>query len=102
MISIEDRAKVRRLHRAEGIPIKEISRRPGVARNTVRAALASDRPPRYERSPRGSAVEACAPWIRGLLAQYPGMPATMIAERINWPFTMNHCASGFARSARNT
>jgi transposase len=89
VISIEDWAEIRRLHRAEGIPIKEIARRLGVARNTVRAALASDRPPRYERSKRGAVVEAYDVRIRGLLAEYPRMPATVIAERIGWPYTMN-------------
>jgi hypothetical protein len=34
-------AEVRRLHRADGVSIKEVGRRFGVARNTVRAALAS-------------------------------------------------------------
>jgi hypothetical protein len=40
MIAIEDWAEIRRPHRAEGAPIKEISRRLGVARNTVCAAYA--------------------------------------------------------------
>ncbi|MBM7826291.1 DNA-binding CsgD family transcriptional regulator [Microbacterium aurum] len=39
---MEDWAEIRRLHKAEGMPIKAIVRRLGVARNTVRAALASD------------------------------------------------------------
>jgi DNA-binding CsgD family transcriptional regulator len=39
VISVEDWAEIRRLHRAEGVPIKEIARRLGIARNTVRAAL---------------------------------------------------------------
>jgi transposase len=89
VIAIEDWAEIRRLHRAEGVPIKEIARRLGVARNTVRAALASDRPPRYERAPRGTVVETYESRIRGLLAEYPRMPATVIAERIGWPYTMN-------------
>lgn len=89
MIAIEDWAEIRRLHRAEGVPIKEIARRLGVARNTVRAALASDRPPRYERKPRGRVVEAYEAQIRGLLAEYPRMPAPVIAERIGWPYTLN-------------
>ncbi|MBT2274824.1 helix-turn-helix domain-containing protein, partial [Rhodococcus qingshengii] len=38
MISVEDWAEIRRLHRSEGIPIKEIARRMGIARNTVRTA----------------------------------------------------------------
>jgi IS30 family transposase len=54
---VEDWAEIRRLHRAEGVPIKEIARRLGVARNTVRAALKSDGPPKYQRAARGSVAE---------------------------------------------
>ena len=43
VINVEDWAEIRRLHRAEGMPIKAIARRLGVARNTVRRALAGDR-----------------------------------------------------------
>ena len=39
MIALEEWAEIRRLHRAEGVSIKEIARRLGLARNTVRAAL---------------------------------------------------------------
>ena len=35
-MSVEDWAEIRRLHRAEGLPIKEIARVMGVSRNTVR------------------------------------------------------------------
>ncbi|WP_043735553.1 IS21 family transposase [Nocardia asiatica] len=89
MIAIEDWAEIRGLHRAEGVPIKEIARRLGVARNTVRSALASDRPPKYERKPRGRVVEAYEAQIRALLAEYPRMPGSVIAERIGWPYTLN-------------
>ena len=57
MLGVEDWAEIRRLHRAEGLPIKLIARTLGVSRNTVRAALASDEPPRYERPPRPSVVD---------------------------------------------
>ena len=50
---MEDWAEIRRLHRAEGLPIKAVARLLGVSRNTVRAALASDGPPRYRREPAG-------------------------------------------------
>jgi transposase len=50
----------------------------------VRAAVASDRPPKYERPLKGSIVDAAEPRIRELLAAYPAMPATVIAERIGW------------------
>jgi transposase len=50
----------------------------------VRAAVASDGPPRYERPRAGSIVDAAEPRIRELLKAYPLMPATVIAERIGW------------------
>ena len=84
MLSVEDWAEIRRLHRAEGMPIKVIARMLGVSRNTVRAAIGSDGPLRYERKPAGSIVDAVEPRIRELLKVYPQMPATVIAERIGW------------------
>jgi transposase len=84
MIRMEDWAEIRRLHRSEGMSIKAIGRRLGVARNTVRAALAADVPPRYERAAGGSASGAFEPAIRALLAEFPSMPATVIAQRIGW------------------
>jgi transposase len=84
VLAVEDWAEIRRLHRSEGLPIKEIVRVLGVARNTVRSALASDGPPRYERAAAGSIVDEVEPRIRELLAVYPTMPATVIAERIGW------------------
>jgi transposase len=67
VITVEDWAEIRRPHRAEGLPIKEIVRQTGLARNTVRTALRSSRPPRYERPARGSVVDAYEPAIRALL-----------------------------------
>ncbi|BAP97331.1 putative transposase [Mycobacteroides abscessus subsp. massiliense CCUG 48898 = JCM 15300] len=81
---MEDWAEIRRLHRAEGLPIKAIVRVLGISRNTVRAAIASDAPPKYERTPAGSIVDEVEPRIRELLQSYPRMPATVIAERIGW------------------
>lgn len=73
---------MRRLLNSEGVPIEEISRRRGVAWNTVRSALASAEPPKYKRAPERSMVEGYEPEIRRLLSEYPAMPATVIAERI--------------------
>ena len=84
MLSVEDWAEIRRLHRAERMPIKQIARVMGCSKNTVKRALGADGPPRYERAPRGSIVDAVEPRIRELLAAWPTMPATVIAERIGW------------------
>jgi transposase len=84
VLSVEDWAEIRGLHRAEGMPVKAIARVMKVSRNTVRAAIASDRPPKYERPAKGSIVDAAEPRIRELLQAYPAMPATVIAERIGW------------------
>jgi transposase len=84
VISVEDWAEIRRLHRAEGMPIKAICRRLAVSRNAVRRALARDAPPRYERASKGSCVDEVEPAIRDLLRDYPTMPATVIAQRIGW------------------
>lgn len=81
---MEDWAEIRRLHNAENVPIKEISRRLGIARNTVRKALAASHPPRYRRAKTGSVVDAYEPEIRKLLRDSPRMPATVIAERIGF------------------
>jgi transposase len=66
------------------MPVKAIARVMGVSRNTVRAAIACDRPPKYQRPAKGSIVDAAEPRIRELLRAYPTMPATVIAERIGW------------------
>ncbi len=84
MLSVEDWAEIRRLHKTEGLPIKLIARTLGISRNTVRAAVACDGPPKYVRKPAGSAVDAFEDAIRVQLAAVPTMPATVIAERVGW------------------
>jgi transposase len=66
------------------LPIKLIARTLGVSRNTVRAAVASEGPPRYSGKPAGSAVDGFERAIREQLAAVPTMPATVIAERVGW------------------
>jgi transposase len=81
---VEDWAEIRRLHRSEQMPIKQVARVMGVSKNTVKAALRSEGPPKYERPLRGSVVDEVEPRIRELLRAVPTMPATVIAERIGW------------------
>ncbi|GAB3879514.1 IS21-like element ISMbo1 family transposase [Terrabacter terrigena] len=66
------------------MPIAAIARRLGIARNTVKKALSTDDPPRYQRPAKGSAVDAVEAQVRELLASTPTMPATVIAQRIGW------------------
>ncbi|GAA2634997.1 hypothetical protein GCM10010307_30820 [Streptomyces vastus] len=66
---MEDWAEIRRLHRAEQMPVR---------------AIADDAPLKYQRAPKGSIADAVEPQIRELLEQWPEMPATMIAEWIGW------------------
>jgi transposase len=94
---VEDWAEIRRLHRAEGLPIKVIARTLGVSRNTVRAALASDGPPKYDRPAKGSVVDAFEPRIRELLRAYPSIPATVIGERIRWPYSIRTLSGRVAK-----
>ena len=75
---------IRRLA-AEGLPKTRIAERLGISRNTVTMAVNSTEPPRYERAP----VEATSftPFeerVRALLAEFPEMPATVLAERVGW------------------
>jgi transposase len=88
VLNVEDWAEIRRLRRAEQMPIAEIARVMGISRNTVKAALASDNPPKYHRAPAGSVADGFEPRIRELLRVYPSMPATVIAERIQWPYSV--------------
>ncbi len=88
MLSVEDWAEIRRLRRGDGMPIAQIARMLGVSRNTVKAALASDGPPKYERPAKGSLADAFEPRIRELLMAHPTMPATVIGERVGWPHSI--------------
>jgi hypothetical protein len=50
------------MHRVERLSIREISRRTGLHRRTIRRALASDVPPRYVRLPAVSKLDPFREW----------------------------------------
>jgi len=83
VITLEDWALIRRLA-AEGVPKAQIAARLGISRTTVVKAAASDAPPRYERKPAPMSFSGFEARMCGLLAEYPEMPATVIAERVGW------------------
>jgi transposase len=97
VLSVDDWAEIRRLHRSEGLSIRAIARVRGVSRNTVRNALKASGPPRYERRVAGSLVDAVEPRIRELLRAEPRMPATVIAERIGWRHSIRLLSGRVAR-----
>jgi transposase len=70
-IDVENWAEIRRLHRAEQMPIPAIARRLGISWDTVRRALKSEEAPKYQREPEGSIVDAVEPPIRELLQRFP-------------------------------
>jgi len=88
VLIVEDWAEIRRLRKSEGVSISEIARVLGCSRNTVKAALVSSGPPKYQRRRSGSVVDGFEPRIRELLQAFPRMPSTVIAERIGWPYSI--------------
>jgi transposase len=65
---------------ADGVGQREIARRMGINRRTVkRLAEASERP-RYERAPAGSMLDPLEPVIRRVLEEWPGIKAPRVAE----------------------
>jgi transposase len=75
-------AELRREHFVRGVSIKELARRTGLSRNTVRAALRSPGPPRYERASTGSKLDPFKPEIHRLLRGESAMTGQRIRELI--------------------
>jgi transposase len=82
VLDVEQWAQIRRMHVVDGVSIKEIARRTGLARNTVRAALRSERPPSYERALRPSKLDPFKAEVARLLRADPRIPNTRIRELI--------------------
>jgi transposase len=80
VVRVEQWAEIRRMHFVRGLSIKEIARRTGRDRNTIRKALRSDRPPRYVRPPRGSKLEPFREEIHRLLGEEPRLPGVRLRE----------------------
>ncbi len=81
---MQDWAQIRYLHTSEGLSRRAIAARLGLSRDTVSRAIASESPPKYERVSGPSAFDGFEPLVRGLLAEFPSMPASVIAERVGW------------------
>jgi transposase-like protein len=82
LVGVEQWAELRREHFVRGVSIKELARRTGMSRNTIRAALRAPRPPRYERASPGSKLDPCKPEIDRLLGENAAIPGQRIRELI--------------------
>jgi transposase len=82
VVGVEQWAEVRRLHFVRGLTQREIHRRTGLHRDTIRNAIKSDKPPKYERAPAGSKLDPFKDEIHRLLRKDPKLPGQRIRELI--------------------
>ena len=68
------------MHRVEGLSGREISRRTGLARDTVARLLAAPAPPKYQREPAGSKLDPFKDWICERLAADPRIQSQRLRE----------------------
>jgi transposase len=68
------------MHRVERLSIREISRRTGLHRKTVRRALAAGTPPRYSRPRAASKLDPFKDWICEQLRLDPSMQSLRLRE----------------------
>jgi transposase len=80
VLDVERWAELRREHFVGGVGIKELARRHGVDRNTVRKALRSQEPPRYQRAPAASKLDPFKDEIHRLLTADPKLPGVRVRE----------------------
>ena len=82
MVGVEQWAEVRRLHFVKGLSQREIHRRTGLHRDTIRKAISSSEPPVYRRAAAGSKLDPFKDEIHRLLMKEPDMPGQRVRELI--------------------
>jgi transposase len=83
VVGVEQWAEIRRLYFVRRLSVKEIVRRTGHGRNTVRRALRSVEPPRYRRPPRPSKLDPFRDEIHRLLRSDPRLPGKRVRELLS-------------------
>ena len=68
------------MHRVERLSIREIGRRTGMHRKTIRRALASETPPEYSGAPAGSKLDPFRDWICEQLRADPAIQSLRLRE----------------------
>jgi transposase len=82
VVGVQQWAEVRRLHFVRGLSIREIHRRTGLHRETIRNALKRDDAPRYSRASAGSKLDPFKDEIHRLLREDPKLPGQRVRELI--------------------
>jgi transposase len=83
VVAVQEWAEIRAMGAVGGLSIKEIARRTGHSRNTIRAALRSAEPPRYgPRARRASKLDPFKAKIHELLGDDAAISSQVIRERI--------------------
>lgn len=83
MLNVEQWAEIRRMKHVEGFSQREIHRRTGIHRDTIRRALSSPEPPRYgPRSKRPSKLDPFQAEIEDLLKDDAMLSGVRIREEI--------------------
>jgi transposase len=82
VLDVERWAELRREHFVRGVSIKELVRRTGLARNTVRTALRTEAPPVFRVPERPSKLEPFKDEIHRLLREDPKLPGVRVRELI--------------------
>jgi transposase len=80
VVGVEQWAELRREHFVAGKTIKRLVRETGLSKNTIRRALRSETPPRYQRASRAGVLEEFKPEIHRLLAEDPKLPGVRVRE----------------------
>jgi hypothetical protein len=80
VVGVEQWAEIRRMHRVARLSIREISKRSGLHRKTIRRALAAEVPPRYVRASAGSKLDPLKEWICEQLRADPGIQSLRLRE----------------------
>jgi transposase len=79
-LGVEQWAELRRLHFVKGVSIRELERRTGLHRQTIRRALRSEGPPCYRRRPQPSKLDPFRDEIQRLLRDEPRLPGVRVLE----------------------
>jgi transposase len=83
LLDVEQWAEIRRMKHVEGLSQREIHRRTGAHRDTIRRALAAPKPPSYGPRPkRPSKLDPFLPTVEELLADEPRLSGVRIREEL--------------------